>query len=153
MWQSTSIKKCKKGLSEHPVRTYSLGLSWRQPREGIFGASIWTSQSLIHSRLVPTYRTGPLRLPSPFTSMKFLPVVAVLHPGRPSVSKSVSALAATQNIVCLAHQLTLVRTIGRACSRAQRQITQRRLIQAKMVQIRVAFTPEMGRERGLSRPG
>ena len=52
------------------------------------------------------------------------------------MSKSVSALAATQNIVCLAHQLTLVRTIGRACSRAQRQITQRRLIQAKMVQIR-----------------
>ena len=38
-----------------------------------FGASIWTLQSLILSRLVPTYRTGPLRLPSPFTSMKFLP--------------------------------------------------------------------------------
>ena len=49
-----------------------------------FGASIWTLQSLILSRLVPTYRTAPLRLPSPFTSMKFLPVVAVLHPGRPS---------------------------------------------------------------------
>ena len=91
MWQSTSIKKCTKGLREDAVRTYSLGLSWRQPRKGIYGASIWTSQSLIPSRLAPTYRTSPLRLPSPFTSMKFLKAVAVLHPGRPSVSKSVSA--------------------------------------------------------------
>ena len=66
-------------------------MSWRQPRKGIYGASIWTSQSLIPSRLAPTYRTSPLRLPSPFTSMKFLKAVAVLHPGRPSVSKSVSA--------------------------------------------------------------
>ena len=54
--------------------------------------------------------------------------------------------AATQPTYHLAPGLTLVRTSGRACSRTPSQIAQRCWIQAKMVQIRVAFTPEMGRE-------
>ena len=72
------------------MRTYLLGISWRQPRKVFFGASIWTSQALIHLRLVPTTVLPP-SAPQSFTSMKFLPVVTVLRPGRPSVSKSVSA--------------------------------------------------------------
>ena len=59
---------------------------------------------------------------------------------------SVKTLAATQPTYHLAPGLTLVRTSGRACSRTPSQIAQRCWIQAKMVQIRVAFTPEMGRE-------
>ena len=59
---------------------------------------------------------------------------------------SVKTLAATQPNYHSASGLTLVRTSGRACSRTPSQIAQRCWIQAKMVQIRVAFTPEMGRE-------
>ena len=60
--------------------------------------------------------------------------------------KVINTLAATQPNYHLASGLTLVRTSGRACSRTPSQIAQRCWIQAKMVQIRVAFTPEMGRE-------
>ena len=56
-----------------------------------FVASVWTSQSRVHSITSVHLPCWLPRLPSPFTSMKFLPVVTSLHPGRPSVSKSASA--------------------------------------------------------------
>ena len=65
---------------------------------------------------------------------------------------SVNTLAATQNIVFLACQLTSVRPSSRACSRTPSQITQRCWIQAKMVQIRVAFTPGRGPRGGGGKP-
>ena len=56
----------------------------------IFLASVWTSQSRVHSITSVHLPCWLPRLPSPFTSMKFLPIVAVLCPGRSWVAKLVS---------------------------------------------------------------
>ena len=112
-------------------------------------ASVWTIESLIYSTTSMNLLCWLPRLPSPFTSMKFLPVVTGLHPGRPSVSKP---LAATPDTLHLAPQLTLVPRTGSACRCLARQIVQRCSILANMVQFRVALSPGMAAWRQESRP-
>ena len=50
--------------------------------EMVFVASVWTSQSRVHSITSVHLPCWLPRLPSPFTSMKILPIAVSVHPGR-----------------------------------------------------------------------
>ena len=105
-----------------PSSNIFLGFVVAKATEIFFMASVWTIESLIYSATSMNLLCWLPRLPSPFTSMKFLPIVAVLCPGRSWVAKggkvSFTTLAATQAIVFLACQLTSVRpqAAGRAAA-------------------------------------